>query len=148
MLFDSIVCIVQDENVCGFSMECSHTCHNAPEGFVCSCPPELHLHLQPDGLTCLKSHPCLGWGTCSQNCQPYGQQHYKCSCNQGYHLLADGFSCKSNSKLQFCLYNLLIKVRCTKNYNICDIFSFQSLKKISKPEFSNQQPDNIIKAQN
>lgn len=101
---------VLDENVCGFNVDCSHICHNVPEGFVCSCPPELHLHLQPDGLTCLKSHPCLGWGTCSQNCQPYGQHHYKCSCNQGYHLLADGFSCKSNSMLEFCFFIGFLKL--------------------------------------
>ncbi|KAG8332250.1 Low-density lipoprotein receptor- protein 1B [Homalodisca vitripennis] len=81
--------------MCGFSLECSHNCHNAPDGFVCSCPD--HLHLQTDKYTCLESHACESWGTCSQRCQRYGRHHYKCSCNQGYQLQADGFSCKSNA---------------------------------------------------
>ncbi|XP_054274081.1 low-density lipoprotein receptor-related protein 1-like [Macrosteles quadrilineatus] len=83
-----------DENMCGFSVECSHTCHNAPEGFTCSCPEPLHL--QSDGVTCNESPPCDGWGVCSQGCQPVGRHHYKCTCNSGYILEADDFSCKSN----------------------------------------------------
>lgn len=97
---------VPDENMCGFSLECSHNCHNAPEGIVCSCPE--HLYMQTDGVTCLDSHPCDSWGTCSQKCIPNGKHNYKCLCNKRYQLQNDGFSCKSNGKLCFCNQNLYI----------------------------------------
>lgn len=78
--------------LCEHSFVCSHTCHNAPEGLICSCPP--HLHLQPDRVHCLESHPCEAWGICSQLCTPYKSRH-KCSCLPGYSLSEDGFTCKS-----------------------------------------------------
>lgn len=74
--------------------ECSHTCHNAPEGFVCSCPE--HLYLQPNLKDCKVDHACEHWGTCSQVCTPDGK-HYKCSCKEGYTLTFDKFTCRSNN---------------------------------------------------
>ncbi|KAK9679907.1 Low-density lipoprotein receptor repeat class B [Popillia japonica] len=80
------------EQLCLHSFICSHTCHNAPEGVVCSCPPELHL--QPDQIHCLDTHPCEAWGVCSQECKPMGSR-YKCECLPEYSLADDGFTCKS-----------------------------------------------------
>lgn len=80
------------ERVCDRSSDCSHYCHDAPMGSVCYCPS--HLHLQPDKMTCLASHPCEAWGVCSQLCQPLKFGH-KCSCEEGYELQHDGFTCKS-----------------------------------------------------
>lgn len=83
------------EKLCDHNTECSHFCHNAPEGIVCSCP--LHLYLQPNGKDCSLEHACDNWATCSQSCVPYGKR-YKCGCLPDYTLQYDGFSCKSNNK--------------------------------------------------
>lgn len=83
-----------NEKVCDHNSECSHFCHNAPEGFVCSCP--LHLFLKPDGATCSQEHACEHWGTCSQLCEKVGKR-YKCKCEDGYTLQYDQFTCKSNN---------------------------------------------------
>lgn len=83
------------EKLCDRSTECSHFCHNAPTGFVCSCP--MHLYLQPNGKTCTNEHPCRTWGTCAQQCEEHGAR-YLCRCQEGYTLQYDGFSCKSNNK--------------------------------------------------
>lgn len=80
------------EELCNFSLLCSHNCHNAPEGMFCSCPP--HLHLQPDGIHCLETHPCEAWDVCSQKCIRV-KSKYKCACFEGFKLLDDGFTCKS-----------------------------------------------------
>lgn len=82
-----------DAKICDTNFECSHYCHNAPEGFVCSCP--YHLYLQPNGLECNGEHACDVWGTCSQKCKTIGKK-FKCECNDGYTLQYDKFSCKSN----------------------------------------------------
>lgn len=81
-----------EEHLCDHSFDCSHICHNAPEGMVCSCPG--HLHLQSDKMTCLEAHPCAVWGTCSQKCIPKNNRH-ACNCFDGYYLEKDGFTCKS-----------------------------------------------------
>ncbi|XP_060522093.1 prolow-density lipoprotein receptor-related protein 1 isoform X3 [Cylas formicarius] len=78
--------------LCDHSFICSHICHNAPEGLICSCPP--HLHLQADKTNCLETHPCKAWGVCSQQCVARGSR-YKCTCLDGYVLQEDGFTCKS-----------------------------------------------------
>lgn len=78
--------------LCEHSFACSHDCHNAPEGLICSCPP--HLHLQADRAHCLETHPCEAWGVCSQICIPRGSR-YKCMCIDGYVMQEDGFTCKS-----------------------------------------------------
>ncbi|KAL1502194.1 hypothetical protein ABEB36_007372 [Hypothenemus hampei] len=80
------------DRMCDHSFSCSHICHNAPNGVVCSCPP--HLHLQADLAHCLETHPCEAWGVCSQKCIPRGTS-YKCDCIEGYKLESDGFTCKS-----------------------------------------------------
>ncbi|XP_066143818.1 prolow-density lipoprotein receptor-related protein 1 [Euwallacea fornicatus] len=80
------------DQMCDHSFICSHVCHNAPDGVVCTCPP--HLHLQADLTHCLETHPCEAWGVCSQKCIPRGSR-YKCACLEGYVLQEDGFTCKS-----------------------------------------------------
>lgn len=82
------------DKVCDHTTECSHFCHNAPEGFVCSCP--LHMFMKPDGRHCSTEHACEHWGTCSQICVQVGKR-YNCSCREGYTLQYDQFSCKSNN---------------------------------------------------
>ncbi|KAK6630731.1 hypothetical protein RUM44_002900 [Polyplax serrata] len=81
-----------DEQLCSVTSSCSHYCQNTPEGFTCYCPKGLHL--QPDSLTCLESHPCNSWGVCSQHCIPLRNRH-KCKCEDDYQLQSDGFTCKS-----------------------------------------------------
>jgi len=95
-----------DERVCDRNTDCSHHCHDAPTGSICYCPS--HLHLQPDKMTCLASHPCEAWGVCSQLCQPLKYGH-KCLCEEGYKLQHDGFTCKSigNVSLTLCLQLVL-----------------------------------------
>nr|XP_018901907.1 PREDICTED: prolow-density lipoprotein receptor-related protein 1 [Bemisia tabaci] len=78
---------------CLYQDKCSHFCHNTPDGFICTCPPTLHLH--PNRLNCTEMNPCTMWGTCSQSCEYYNKYMYKCSCEPGYQLLSDHFSCKS-----------------------------------------------------
>lgn len=46
--------------LCEHSFVCSHDCHNAPEGLICTCPK--NLHLQADKINCLATHPCEAWG--------------------------------------------------------------------------------------
>lgn len=82
------------EKICDHNSECSHFCHNAPEGFVCSCP--YHLFLKPDGVNCSQEHACEHWGTCSQLCEKTGKRH-RCKCEDGYTLQYDQFTCKSNN---------------------------------------------------
>ncbi|XP_053679237.1 low-density lipoprotein receptor-related protein 1 [Anopheles nili] len=82
------------EKMCDTSTECSHSCHNAPEGLVCSCPP--HLFLQPNGRECGHDHACNSWGTCSQTCLVSGM-HYRCECVEGYTMMYDKFTCRSNN---------------------------------------------------
>ncbi|XP_052902166.1 low-density lipoprotein receptor-related protein 1 [Anopheles moucheti] len=82
------------EKLCDTSNDCSHSCHNAPEGLVCSCPP--HLFLQPNGHDCGHDHACDRWDTCSQVCTKTGT-HYRCDCVEGYTLMYDKFTCRSNN---------------------------------------------------
>lgn len=82
------------EKLCDHSTECSHFCHNAPEGIVCSCP--LHMFLMMDDVTCSNDHPCDHWATCSQLCETNGRR-YKCKCLENYTLSIDKFSCRSNA---------------------------------------------------
>ncbi|KAJ2938967.1 hypothetical protein O0L34_g17783 [Tuta absoluta] len=74
---------------------CSHICHPAPSGPVCSCPASLHL--QRDGHVCNQRHVCTEWGVCSQTCKPQKNKH-KCTCYEGFQLADDGFTCKSTDK--------------------------------------------------
>ncbi|XP_063218358.1 prolow-density lipoprotein receptor-related protein 1 [Bacillus rossius redtenbacheri] len=80
------------EQMCAYTTECSHVCHDTPEGYVCACPSDLLL--QPNQRTCLDAHPCEAWGTCSQRCEPV-KGRYKCGCAPGFRLAADLFTCKS-----------------------------------------------------
>ncbi|GLH07806.1 LOW QUALITY PROTEIN: Putative vitellogenin receptor, partial [Gryllus bimaculatus] len=82
-----------DDKMCAYRSDCSHHCHDSPQGFVCWCPESLYL--QTDGLTCGISHPCSSWGACSQVCEQHGTRH-KCSCEPGYVLQSDYYTCKSN----------------------------------------------------
>ncbi|XP_067627209.1 prolow-density lipoprotein receptor-related protein 1 isoform X1 [Eurosta solidaginis] len=82
------------DKMCDKTNECSHYCHNAPEGFICSCPP--HMFLQPNGRRCSMQHACEHWDTCSQICETVGKV-YECKCHEGYALEYDRFSCKSTA---------------------------------------------------
>lgn len=90
-----ISCVLLGEPMC-LVAACTHICHATPSGPVCSCPPALHL--QRDGLTCAPNHVCEDWGVCSQTCLPQ-KNRYKCTCDEGYRLADDGFTCKSTCKL-------------------------------------------------
>lgn len=83
-----------ENKLCEQNSECSHFCHNAPEGFVCSCPS--YMFLKPNGLVCSSEHSCLAWGTCSQVCVQVGKRH-KCGCQDGFTLQYDQFTCRSNN---------------------------------------------------
>lgn len=90
---NSICLFSLGQHRCLYQDKCSHFCHNTPDGFICTCPPTLHLH--PNRLNCTEMNPCTMWGTCSQSCEYYNKYMYKCSCEPGYQLLSDHFSCKS-----------------------------------------------------
>lgn len=81
------------ENLCETVSDCSHTCKNSPDGFICLCPDNMALQL--DGVTCSLVNPCETWGRCSQKCLEIGKFGHKCVCNEGYLLAADHFTCKS-----------------------------------------------------
>ncbi|XP_055692338.1 low-density lipoprotein receptor-related protein 1 [Lutzomyia longipalpis] len=83
------------EKLCDYENECSHFCHNAPEGILCSCPP--HMFLASDGRRCTMEHACEHWGTCSQICVPRDKK-YTCQCHDGFMLQYDRFSCRSTNK--------------------------------------------------
>lgn len=83
-----------EEKICDRNKECSHFCHNVPEGFICTCPP--HMFLLPNGKKCSMDHSCEAWDTCSQVCEKKGKS-YECQCHEGYHLAKDRFTCKSNA---------------------------------------------------
>lgn len=83
-----------EEKQCDHNSECSHFCHNAPEGLACSCPQ--HLFLKADKRTCSSQHACEHWGVCSQVCEQVGKS-FKCKCRDGYSLQYDQFTCRSNN---------------------------------------------------
>ncbi|XP_034653858.1 prolow-density lipoprotein receptor-related protein 1 isoform X1 [Drosophila subobscura] len=82
------------DKLCEHGHECSHNCHNTPEGYICSCPD--HLFLQPNGKRCNMQHACDHWDTCSQVCQTNGKG-YDCRCLEGFDLAYDKFTCKSTA---------------------------------------------------
>ncbi|XP_002138212.3 prolow-density lipoprotein receptor-related protein 1 isoform X1 [Drosophila pseudoobscura] len=82
------------DKLCDHGHECSHNCHNTPEGYICSCPD--HLFLQPNGKRCNMQHACDHWDTCSQVCQTSGKG-YDCRCLEGFDLAYDKFTCKSTA---------------------------------------------------
>ncbi|XP_023030772.1 low-density lipoprotein receptor-related protein 1 [Drosophila willistoni] len=82
------------DKLCEQFNECSHHCHNTPEGYICSCPA--HLFLQPNGKRCSMQHACDNWDTCSQVCETKGKG-YQCRCLEGYDLAYDKFTCKSTA---------------------------------------------------
>lgn len=82
------------DKLCDQGHECSHNCHNTPEGYICSCPA--HLYLQPNGKRCSMQHACEHWDTCSQVCETNGKG-YGCQCLEGYDLAYDKFTCKSTA---------------------------------------------------
>jgi len=51
--------------------------------------------LQNDNTTCSVVSPCSTWGRCSQKCVKLGHYGHKCTCNEGYLLATDHFTCKS-----------------------------------------------------
>lgn len=95
------------ENLCETTSDCSHTCINSPNGFICLCPDNMTLQL--DGVTCLIVNPCNIWGHCSQKCIEISQQRHKCTCNEGYFLTSDHFTCKSTGIFELLIIKLSIK---------------------------------------
>ncbi|CAG2069029.1 unnamed protein product, partial [Timema podura] len=128
--------------MCIYTRECSHTCHNTPEGYLCSCPPDLYL--QPDGVTCLKTHPCDAWGTCSQLCQQFKHRH-KCSCMEDYHLMSDQFTCKStDNATAFVIFSNRHELRGVdlQTFNVKALIS--SLKNTIALDFYHTKQSNMI----
>lgn len=82
------------DKLCERDHECSHRCHNTPEGYICSCPD--HLFLQPNGKRCSMQHACEHWDSCSQVCETSGKG-YECRCLEGFDLAYDKFTCKSTA---------------------------------------------------
>ena len=112
-----------NEKICDHNTECSHFCHNAPEGFVCSCPS--HLFLKPNGLQCSPEHACEHWGTCSQICEQHGKR-YKCKCRDGFSLHFDQFTCKSdNTDSPYVIFSNRQEIRSVdlKTLAVRDLFS-------------------------
>lgn len=108
---------IADEQLCSVTSSCSHYCQNTPEGFTCYCPKGLHL--QPDSLTCLESHPCNSWGVCSQHCIPLRNRH-KCKCEDDYQLQSDGFTCKSKGNV-IVFFSTSYILCVFRNLNFCSI---------------------------
>lgn len=130
------------EKLCDHSSMCSHFCHNAPEGIVCTCPE--NLHLQADGLNCLKTHPCDTWGVCSQNCTSLGS-HYKCNCFDGYTLENDGFTCKSdNPATTYVIFSNRHELRAVdlQNFNVKSLIS--SLKNTIALDFYHSSETDMV----
>lgn len=112
-----------NDKICDHNTDCSHYCHNAPEGFVCSCP--LHLFLKPNGVQCSTEHACEHFGTCSQTCEQIGKQ-YKCSCLDGFALQFDHFSCKSEAAdTPYVIFSNRQEIKCVnlKTLAVRDLFS-------------------------
>lgn len=83
-------------NLCESATECSHGCNNSPNGLVCICPE--NMTLQDDRRTC---STCDTWGHCSQKCVETGKNVHKCTCNDGYLLAGDHFTCKSTGIFEY-----------------------------------------------
>jgi hypothetical protein len=85
------LCSSEDECKTGI---CSHNCTKTPEGRLCYCPANMHVH-PTDKSRCVEDHPCDHFGTCSQICWKIGATEHQCLCRQGYALKEDGVTCKS-----------------------------------------------------
>lgn len=96
-------------NLCAMASDCSHGCNNSPNGFVCLCPE--NMTLQNDRITC---STCDTWGHCSQKCIKAGKNKHKCTCNDGYLLAADHFTCKSIGI--FFIFNYFYIIKFIFNY--------------------------------
>ena len=89
------------ERLCeiGASTDCSHFCHNSPDGHRCYCPPDMRLTPQSNWTICTEEVTCESWGSCSQLCKnvepkiSFTKRH-KCHCYPEYFLEPDGFTCK------------------------------------------------------
>ena len=90
------------EQLCSHSShDCSHVCHNAPEGAVCSCPPDSGLTMSSNSKTFANiSHPCeqYTWKTCSLICKAIKAKH-NCECYPGYSLQNDRIICQNNDSV-------------------------------------------------
>ncbi|KAG8200378.1 hypothetical protein JTE90_028559 [Oedothorax gibbosus] len=71
---------------------CKYLCQTTPEGHICYCPPGLLPTV--DGNSCTEIPACEQWGICSQKCTQLKNRH-KCSCEEGYYLGPDYYTCKS-----------------------------------------------------
>jgi low-density lipoprotein receptor-related protein 1 (alpha-2-macroglobulin receptor) len=81
------------ERLCDKIVECQFFCHNAPNGYVCSCPQ--HMTLENDEKSCSEPKACDDFSACSQLCIQLNPSHIKCKCFHGYRLKEDNFTCES-----------------------------------------------------
>ncbi|KAG8233639.1 hypothetical protein J437_LFUL001050, partial [Ladona fulva] len=130
------------ESLCQRSKDCSHFCSNAPEGFICHCPKGLNLG--NDKLTCSDAHPCLQWGTCSQECIQI-KNHHKCACFANYTLQADHFTCRSNDpSVPFVIFSNRHELRSVDLRTIQVKALISSLKNTIALDFYHTPTANII----
>lgn len=87
------------------------------------------MTLQHDRITC---STCDTWGHCSQKCIETGKNKHKCTCNDGYLLAADHFTCKSTGMFE---YNIEIIVKYIKDILILQIKPCQKLYLVTKMKY-------------
>ncbi|XP_077997711.1 prolow-density lipoprotein receptor-related protein 1-like [Glandiceps talaboti] len=77
--------------------DCSHICHNTPDGHRCACPEGMSLSMNGTHCSRIVQDYCLERGRCSQICVnvkgSWGP--VLCDCYEGYEMESDDWSCKS-----------------------------------------------------
>ena len=111
---------IVDINECGSNNGgCASTCHNTAGSYYCSCPSGCTLnsnghacngklvhYLERESYTRVvypalaDINECAGTNNCAHNCHNTGScGGYYCSCNTGYSLNGNGYSCDSKQQL-------------------------------------------------
>lgn len=86
----SLVHFVLDVNECSLGV-CSHSCHNSPGAFRCSCPSGMELAI--GGRSCKDKDECaLNNGGCEHTCANSYLSH-RCHCRGGYTIASDNRNC-------------------------------------------------------
>jgi hypothetical protein len=91
------------------------------------------MTLQHDRVTC---STCDTWGHCSQKCIETGKNKHKCTCNDGYLLATDHFTCKSTGIFEYsikCIIKIIVKY--IKDILILQIILCQKLYLVTKTKY-------------